>query len=192
VSLADAPWWATLVEWLPANSEVDRPQIQVATVGADGAPDIRTVLLTEFDERGLYFHTDAASRKVAHLAAEPRLAIEILWPGFTRQLAIRGVASVAPADEQAAAYARRSPYLKQLAWQNSTEFAQLPDAQREAEWAAFAASHDVESLEPSPTWIGYCVRPTRLTFWESNALAASRRTEWELVGEEWVRSYLAG
>lgn len=186
------PWWDTVVAWLPANDEIDRPQIQVATLDASGAPDIRTVLLSEFDESGFYFHTDARSRKAADIAAEPRVAIEILWPGFTRQLAIQGVATVAPAEEQAAAYAKRSPYLKQLAWQNSHEFAQLPAAEREAQWAAFAASTDVEALEPSPTWIGFVVAPTRLTFWESNAAAASRRTEYTLVDGEWVVSYLAG
>jgi pyridoxamine 5'-phosphate oxidase len=190
--LSSAPWWDTVVEWLPANDDIDRPQIQVATVDPDGAPDIRTVLLTEFTDDGFYFHTDSRSRKVADIAAEPRVAIEILWPGFTRQLAIQGVASVASVAEQAAAFARRSPYLKQLAWQNSVEFAQLPAAEREAQWAEFAASHDVETIEPSPTWIGFVVRPTRLTFWESNSLAASRRTEYRLDGGDWRVTYLAG
>lgn len=189
---ADAPWWPTLVEWLPANSDPDRPQIQVATVGADGAPDIRTVLLTEFDEQGLYFHTDSRSRKAQHLAADPRLAIEVLWPGFTQQLALQGVAEVAPAEEQDAAYTRRSPYLKQLAWQNDDAFAQLDHASRVDLWAGFLATHDVAALEPPATWIGYRVRPTRLTFWQSDAEAASRRTEYALVDGEWVVTYLAG
>jgi pyridoxamine 5'-phosphate oxidase len=190
--LRDAPFWSTLEEWLPSNDAVDRPQIQVATVDETGAPDIRTVLLTSFDDEGFTFNTDAASRKVAHIAAEPRVAIEILWPEFTWQLAIQGVAAPASGEQWSRAYAKRSPYLKQLAWQNSHEFAQLPREERVRQWAEFGTEQDVESLGPSPTWMGFLVRPTRLTFWRSDAETASRREEYRLIGAAWEKSYLAG
>lgn len=175
-----------LDEWLPGNSSVDRPQMILSTVN-DGVPDARTVLLTEFDDTGLYFHTDSRSRKVADIAANPAVALTFLWPNFTRQLVVQGTASVAPADEQASAFARRSPYLKQLAWQNSPEFAQLPLGSRVAEWASF----DVPA-EPPATWTGFVVAPTRLTFWQSNPDAASRRDEYSLVDGAWTLAHLAG
>jgi pyridoxamine 5'-phosphate oxidase len=175
-----------LHEWLPGNDVVERPQMILSTA-ADGIPDARTVLLTEFDDEGLYFHTDSRSRKVADIAANPAVALTFLWPNFTRQLVVQGVASVSPADEQAAAFARRSPYLKQLAWQNSPEFAQLPRDERVAQWSSF----DVPT-EPPPTWIGFVVRPTRLTFWQSNPDTASRRDEYTLVDGEWALSHLPG
>lgn len=176
-----------LDEWLPANSSADRPQMILSTVSPDGGPDARTVLLTEFDDEGLYFHTDSRSRKVADLAANPAVALTFLWPNFTRQLIVRGLAAVASRTEQEDAFSRRSPYLKQLAWQNSPEFAQLPLAERVAQWASF----DVPQ-EPPATWIGYVVRPTRLTFWQSNPDTASRRDEYALVGGSWVLSHLPG
>lgn len=175
-----------LHEWLPANDVLERPQMILSTA-ADGVPDARTVLLTEFDDEGLYFHTDSRSRKVADIAANPAVALTFLWPNFTRQLVVQGAASVSPADEQAAAFARRSPYLKQLAWQNSPEFAQLPKEERIAQWSAFDVPAD-----PPPTWIGFVVRPTRLTFWQSNPDTASRRDEYTLVDGEWVLSHLPG
>ncbi len=175
-----------LDEWLPANDVPERPQMILSTV-TDGAPDARTVLLTEFDDAGLYFHTDSRSRKVAALTANPAVALTFLWPGFTRQLVVQGTAAVAPAAEQATAFERRSPYLKQLAWQNSPEFAQLPLDERVQRWAAF----DVPAVAPE-TWIGFVVAPTRLTFWQSNPDAASRRDEYTLVDGAWVLSYLPG
>ncbi|MDM4762120.1 pyridoxamine 5'-phosphate oxidase family protein [Galbitalea sp. SE-J8] len=190
--LTAAPFWSTLTEWLPPNDAIDRPQIQIATVDETGAPDIRTVLLTSFDDEGFAFNTDAASRKVAHLAADPRIAIVILWPGFTWQLTIQGAASPATHEQWAAAYAKRSPYLKQLAWQNSLEFAQLPHEERVARWTAFAAEHDLDEIGPSPTWAGFIVRPTRLTFWRSDPDTASQRTEYRLVDGVWERHLLAG
>ncbi len=175
-----------LDEWLPSNSDIDRPQMILSTVSPAG-PDARTVLLTEFDDDGLYFHTDSRSRKVADIAANPAVALTFLWPNFTRQLVVQGVASVAPADEQTAAFARRSPYLKQLAWQNSPEFAQLDLGERVSEWAAFEVP-----AEAPPTWIGFVVRPTRLTFWQSNPDAASRRDEYTLVDDAWTLAHLPG
>lgn len=176
-----------LAEWLPANDVLERPQVILSTVSASGGADARTVLLTEFDDEGLYFHTDSRSRKVRDIGEHPAVAMTFLWPNFTRQLVVQGVASVAPDAELASAFEGRSPYLKQLAWLNSPDFAQLPLEERQAQWAAF----DVPASAPE-TWIGFIVRPTRLTFWESNAEAASRRTEYTLVDGNWSPAYLPG
>ena len=176
-----------LDEWLPDNAQLERPQMILSTASPDGGPDARTVLLTEFDDEGLYFHTDSRSRKVAELAANPAVALTFLWPNFTRQLVVRGLASVAPQAEQERAFSRRSPYLKQLAWQNSPEFAQLPLSDRVAQWSSF----DVPD-QPPATWIGFVVRPSRLTFWQSSPETASRRDEYTLVDGEWVLGHLPG
>ncbi|WP_213814182.1 pyridoxal 5'-phosphate synthase [Glaciihabitans sp. dw_435] len=183
--------WALLSAWLPANDDPDRPQITLSTVDSRGEADARTVLLSEFDGNGFYFHTDALSRKAAHIDANPAVAITVLWPGFTRQIVIRGRAERAPDAEIARAYASRSPYLQQLAWQNTTEFAALPTEERERRWAEFGLAH-AEGFDQPVTWTGFLVRPTRLTFWESNALAASQRREWALDAGRWTMSYLAG
>jgi pyridoxamine 5'-phosphate oxidase len=180
-----------LDEWLPANSAPDRPQMILSTVGSSGGPDARTVLLSEFDDHGLYFHTDARSRKVADIAANPAVALTFLWPNFTRQLVVQGVASVASSAEIADAYERRSPYLQQLAWQNTHDFALLPLDERRAQWAGFQAEHP-EGFDQPENWIGFVVRPHRLTFWTSNPDAASRREEYTLVDGEWVLGYLPG
>ncbi len=183
--------WRLLEQWLPTNDDPDRPQITLSTITALGAPDARTVLLTEFDRSGFYFHTDARTRKVADIQANPAVAITVLWPNFTRQLVVQGKAEIAAPEELAAAYRRRSPYLQQLAWQNTQEFAQLPLEQRQERWAAFLAEHSAGFEQPD-TWIGFLVRPHRLTFWGSNPDAASRRAEYSLTDTGWQLGYLAG
>lgn len=183
------PLPSLLADWLPANEVLERPQLILSTVSASGEPDARTVLLTEFDDEGLYFHTDSRSRKVRDISLAPAVAMTFLWPNFTRQLVVQGVASVAPADELLSAFEGRSPYLKQLAWLNSPSFAQLPLDERRAQWSAFSLDGH---LQPPETWTGFIVRPTRLTFWESDAEAASRRTEYTLADGAWEVTYLAG
>ena len=179
------------LDWLPANDDPERPQITLSTVTEDGWPDARTVLLTAAGPEGFQFNTDAKSRKAAELAANPRVAITVLWPGFTRQLAIVGVAEVAHVDHIAAAYRARSPYLQQLAWLNTAEFARLPLAERESTWAQFEAAH-AGAFEQPVDWTGYLVRPVRLTFWESSPTTASRRLEYTLVDDVWRLDYLPG
>ncbi|MHC5795417.1 pyridoxine/pyridoxamine 5'-phosphate oxidase [Lacisediminihabitans sp. FW035] len=187
--------WQVIEQWLPANDEVERPQMNLATVSITGEPDARTVLLSEYDSSGFYFHTDALSRKAAAIVANPAVALTFLWPGFTRQLVVQGRAEVAPAEEISAAYRARSPFLQQLAWQNTFEFAQYPDEERRARWAAFTAEHSdgATPVFPQPdTWIGFLVRPTRMTFWTSGSDTPSRRVEYRATSGGWTVAYLPG
>ncbi len=177
-------------QWLPANADPTRPPVTLSTVGPDGFPDARTVLLTEFDDEGFFFHTDAESRKVRDLAANPRASLAVLWQDLTRQLTVQGLAEVAPQDEIARAYSRRSGYLKQLAWLNTADYAQRPLAERREIWSRFAAEH---ARYPQPgSWVGFKLRPTRMTFWAGDPATASRRLEYRRNGDSWCRVHLPG
>lgn len=182
-----------LRDWLPPNTEHERPQMQVATVDSDGRPDLRTVLLSSWDEDGFAFHTDSASRKVAQLVGNSSVALTVLWPAFSRQLVVRGTAEVQDRDALDTAYSSRSPYLRQLAWQNTTELAQEdPDARADA-WQRFGAQHDPATLAAPGTWTGFVVRPDRLTFWRSDPNGPSHRVEYRASGtRSWTEHHLAG
>ncbi|HAQ59102.1 MAG TPA: pyridoxamine 5-phosphate oxidase [Microbacterium sp.] len=189
---SDAPWEdpaALAVDWLPGADE-ERMPMTVSTVDAEGFPGARTVLLSEFDGERFFFHTDAASQKAADLTANPKVSLTILWPGFTRQLVVQGTAEIAPPDEASRAYATRSPYLRQLAWLNTTENARLPRAEREQRWAAFAAQHP-EPAQPDG-WVGYGVTPHRMLFWVSHPGAPSRRVEYTRTSRGWTHRHLPG
>lgn len=192
VGVFPAEAWGLLTAWLPPNDDPERPQITLSTVDAAGDPDARTVLLTSFDETGFFFNTDGASRKAADIAAHPVVALTVLWPGFTHQVVVRGTAAPASADQVAEAYRSRSPYLQQLAWLNTHEFAALPRDERVAQWAAFEEAHAGVFKQPA-SWVGYVVTPTRLTFWSSNGDTASQRVEFAVdASGEWARRELAG
>jgi pyridoxamine 5'-phosphate oxidase len=193
VSAIPAEAFALLTEWLPTNEDHARPLIALATVDAEGRPDSRSVLLSEFNEGGFFVHTDARSRKVADVAAHPEVAFSIAWPADLRQLTVQGVARRASAEEKSVAYARRSRYLQVLAWLNSPEFALLSSVEREEEWAAFDAAHPEGTLTPPDTWFGFVIEPTRITFWNGSPLTASRRTEYRRAADgTWSTTILPG
>jgi len=182
-----------LAEWLPPNDDPERPVMTLATTAADGAPDARQVLLSEWDPSGVWFHTEGRSRKVAELAERPAAALLLTWPERRRQLVVRGIAERAEPEEEARAYRARTAYLRLLAWLGDDEFARLPYRDRVAAWAAFAAEHP-DGLEPPPTWLGFAVRPTRLTFWVGSEVTASRRAEYArpTPADPWTARILAG
>lgn len=181
---------ALLVDWLPSNDDPERPVVTLATVDEAGAPDARSVLLSEYDRRGLYVHTDATSRKAAQLAANPSVAVVARWPERMRQLVVRGVAEPARPAETDHAYARRTLYLRRLAWVNTPEVAALPADERRAAWARFSATHPV--LRPPKTWVGFLIHPTSLTFWTGDPDSVSHRCEYRLTDGAWGVSELPG
>ncbi len=186
-----------LEDWLPFNEDPARPTMVVASLDESGFPDSRTVLLSAWDGLGFFLHTDSRSRKVAQLRRDPRVALTIHLPADAHQITVQGRAEPAPADELTWAFAHRSPYLQQLAWQNTVEFASLGRDDRVRAWEEFQAAHP-EGFTAPPTWTGFRVRPSRITFWVGSALTASRRTEYAreddgpLADSAWTRRQLAG
>ncbi|WP_222195012.1 pyridoxamine 5'-phosphate oxidase family protein [Modestobacter italicus] len=177
-------------QWLPGDDEPDRPRVTLSTIGEDGYPDARTVLLSAFDDTGFAFHTAATSRKVAELAAAPRAALTVLWPDHQRQLVVRGDVVPDAPGSAVTAWRARTAYLRQLAWLNTDELAGLPLDERRARWAAFTTRPGLPS--PADSWTGYRLQPRELTFWAAHPDTASRRLQYVRADDGWRTAHLAG
>ncbi|WP_353807333.1 pyridoxine/pyridoxamine 5'-phosphate oxidase [Agromyces sp. SYSU T00194] len=167
-----------LAAWLPGNDDELRPLMTLTTIGADGYPDSRSVLLSEFDGEAIAFHTDARTRKARELAADGRVSLVLAWVEHARQLTVAGDAVPVTAEAAASVFRARSRYLQLLAWMNSAELAHLPRAERVAAWEAFAAAHPEGTLDAPEHWVGYRVLPHRLTFWRGDLEGPSNRVEY--------------
>ncbi|MDF2920895.1 MAG: pyridoxamine-phosphate oxidase, partial [Microbacterium sp.] len=66
---------ALMVRWLPSHDSELRPLAALSTIGLDGIPSLRHVLISDRDAAGLTFHTDEASAKVAEIVANPVAAM---------------------------------------------------------------------------------------------------------------------
>jgi pyridoxamine 5'-phosphate oxidase len=179
--------------WLPEPDSGTTPLMTLSTIGLDGYPAARTVLLSRFDGRRLHFHTDRASSKAAELAATPRAAVTILWPERSRQLVVTGDVTTVTGQEARLAYTARTRYLQVLAWLNHHDLAELGPGERRARWAAFTQSHGDDELEPPPGWVGYAIDPVRLAFWSGATDAPSNRLLYERAGDgRWTVRRRAG
>ena len=89
---------ALFAEWfaLAASKEANDPNaMALATAGADGAPDVRIVLLKDFAASGFSFYTSEESAKGRDIAENPRAALAFHWKTIRRQVRIRGAVSFA-------------------------------------------------------------------------------------------------
>ncbi|WIE75006.1 pyridoxamine 5'-phosphate oxidase family protein [Curtobacterium sp. MCSS17_007] len=165
--------------WLPTAEEGPGPTMTLSTLGVDGYPSARTVLLSRFDGERLHFHTDSRSRKAAELAALPRAAVTVVWPEAARQLVVVGDVVPVTDAEARAAYAARTRYLQVLAWVNDHAAAGDTADRRRELWAAFEHDRGGADLEPPDTWAGFALTPVRMLFWRGATDAASNRLFYE-------------
>ena len=138
----------------------------LATASPEGAPSARMVLNKGFDERGLVFYTNYASRKGNELEANPRAALLFHWPELGRQVRIEGpVSRVSHAETEAYAHSRsRASQLSALASPQSR-----PVENRgwlEQRVAELAREYEGAELPPKDDWGGYRLAPEAWEFWQ--------------------------
>lgn len=138
----------------------------LATVGTDGTPSTRIVLLKAYDPRGFTFHTNYDSRKGRELTANPRVALCFFWQPLERQVRIEGVAERTTAAESET-YFRTRPVAAQVgAWvsQQSTPIASRAELERlHKELSERFAGGEVPRPEH---WGGVRVVPHAIEFWQ--------------------------
>src|SRR6478736_9705161 len=164
----------------------------VSTVGADGAPSSRMVLLKGVSEEGFVFYTNTGSRKGVELAANPRCALLFPWHPLERQVRIEGAASVIPDDEVEAYFRSRPRGSKLGAWASHQS---RPVASRSALAASYARVQerfgDDGPVPVPPEWGGYRVRPEVVEFWQGRPSRMHDRLVYRRDDDGWATERLA-
>jgi pyridoxamine 5'-phosphate oxidase len=151
-----------------AEREVPLPEaMTLATVGADGAPDARMVLLKGHGPDGFRFFTNYESAKGEQVAADPRAALVIYWREQDRQVRVRGSLERLPAAESDAYFATRLRESRLGTWA-SPQSQPLPDRDAlEARLREAETKWEGEDDVPRPDqWGGFLLRPGTIEFWQ--------------------------
>lgn len=151
------------------SGQANPDAMTLCTLGEDGWPQGRVVLLKGWDARGLRFFTNSRSEKGRALAAHPRAEAVFHWDGMGRQLRVRGdVVPLEPA-ETLEYFLRRPRGSRLAAWASSqsevVESRRAMDAKLAEAEARFLG---LEVSRPSHWW-GYCLSPRRIEFWQEGA-----------------------
>ena len=166
----------------------DPTEMTLATVGADGAPSARTVLLKAVGPDGFEFFTNYESRKGRELAADPRAALVFRWPWANLQVRAEGVVARLSDAESDAYFASRARGHQLGAWASAQSrpiesMAALAGQVAEAE-KRFAG---VPVPRP-PYWGGFRLRPLAIEFWHAGVDRLHERRRFRrtsLLSTEW-------
>lgn len=143
--------------------------MSLATVGADGKPSVRTVLLKGVDQRGFIFFTNYESRKGQELAQNPNAALVFYWPELERQVCVAGRVTPLPRAESEN-YFHSRPKRSQVAAVASKQSSPLPDrAALELKMAQLEREFASTEVPVPDCWGGYVLAPERIEFWQGRA-----------------------
>lgn len=161
--------------------------LSLATVDAEGVPNVRTVLMRFFDERGPGFVSCLTSTKGRELAGNPAAAIALTWPSMFRAIRFRGRTELVERDEVERYFDTR-PYGSRIsAWTSRQSEPIASRAALEAEYerllAQFPERGEAGEVPVPDFWGGYRLVPHEVEFWGGRRSRLHDRIVFTRVGE---------
>jgi pyridoxamine 5'-phosphate oxidase len=143
----------------------DPNAMALATVDADGLPDVRMVLLKGADERGFVFYTNEESAKGREIAASPKAALLFHWKSLRRQIRLRGPVTYVSEPEADAYFKSRPRDSRVGAWASQQSRPLESRVALEKAIADYAAEFGGGDVPRPPYWRGFRLTPIAMEFW---------------------------
>ena len=153
--------------------------MSLATVGADGYPQVRVVLLKDVEEESFVFYTNRNSIKGRQLADNPRAGICFYWKSLDRQ--VRAVGDIAIVDDATSdAYFATRPRISQIgAWASQQSELLANRTVLEKRVADLEEEYAGHEIPRPPHWGGYRLLPQRIEFWQDRPFRLHNRDIFE-------------
>ena len=185
--LLDAPL-AQFKAWFDqakAAGVIEPNAMVLSTLGLDGFPSSRTVLLKAADERGFSFFTNYDSKKGEEIAANPKATLLFPWFSLERQVHITG-SLIKTSEEESLTYFGRRPYGSQLGALASDQSDIIADRKvLEARLADLKSKYPEGQVPKPPHWGGYRLIPSSFEFWQGRTNRLHDRFHYSFNKGDW-------
>jgi pyridoxamine 5'-phosphate oxidase len=156
----------------------------LSTVGDDGRPSARIVLLKEADERGLVFYTNSHSRKGRELLRHPVAALTFWWPHIGMQVRFEGGVSLVSDEEADIYFASRARGSQLGAWASQQSAPLASREELEARLAELTARYQGQPVPRPPHWTGFRLHPTVVELWHNRDDRLHHREQYSRLGTD--------
>ena len=164
---------------------IDPNAMTVSTVGPDGKPSARVVLLKFFDAQGFVFFTNYESKKGTDLTSNPNTVFHFFWPQLDRQIAIRGSVEKT-SREESDKYFHSRPVDSQLGAWTSAQSSIIESREiLDQRFAAFREKFGDDVPLPD-FWGGFRLNPEKFEFWQGRQNRLHDRIVYELFDGRWI------
>ncbi len=156
--------WFYEVEDIGGIEEVNA--MTIASIGLDGFPKSRVVLLKSYDENGFVFYTNYNSEKGKAILANPHVCLSFFWPSLERQVIIKGIAKKVSA-QQSDNYFNSRPFGSRLGAMVSNQSEVIASHEvLENELKYLEQAFTADTIVRPENWGGFCVEPISMEFWQ--------------------------
>jgi pyridoxamine 5'-phosphate oxidase len=177
-----------------AEAEATEPNdpnaMAIASVGADGQPSVRMVLLKDADTRGFVFYTNYESRKGRQLQETRKAALLFHWKTLGRQVRVEGSVENVTDAEADAYFASRHRSSQIGAWASQQSRPLESRFELEKRVAAYGAKYAIGTVPRPPYWSGFRIVPDRIEFWENKPFRLHDRLVYRRAGDGWTTEKL--
>ena len=193
-NISDSPMeqFANWYKEIEEDGGVKEPNaMTLATLGEDGFPKSRIVLLKEYDHDGFVFYTNYESEKGKSIESHPQVGISFFWPSMERQVIVKGAISKVT-SERSDRYFKARPKGSQLGALVSDQSRVIETRQvLEDKMSALKAKYESQDITRPLHWGGYIIKPVSIEFWQGRPSRLHDRIQYRIEDQKWIKERLA-
>lgn len=163
----------------------------VSTIGKDGFPKGRVLLLKEYSDKGFSFFTNYNSEKGKAIAQNPNICLSFFWSNLQRQVIVKGIAQKLSEQESSSYFAKRPRGSQIGAWASDQSTVIASREILEEKKLFFEEKFKDQNVTKPPHWGGYILEPFSIEFWQGRPNRLHDRIIYTLQDNIWQHNRLA-